>query len=165
MTLPIGWVAFENVEGRYLFEQTEPELTMWTHLDPDVMASSYELPLGQSNPSFYPKYEALSYTWVRHRTLRLCRWSRRTAIPYLQYLRYNKNLASAFKHLRYLDQPRRFWVDAVCINQKDISERNIQVTRMASIYKLAYSVVVWLGPESNDSKLALSTLDLHCCTN
>ena len=89
---------------------------------------------------------------LRHRALRLCRSSRRTAILYLQHLKYNKNRASAFKHLRYLDPPRRLWVDAVYIHQKDISERNIQVTHMASIYKLAYSVVAWLGPESHNSK-------------
>ncbi|KAI9647460.1 hypothetical protein NHQ30_003845 [Ciborinia camelliae] len=38
-----------------------------------------------------------------------------------------------------------FWVDAICINQKDITERNRQLTIMKWIYFRADTVVVWLG--------------------
>ncbi|KAI9862977.1 MAG: hypothetical protein M1813_004150 [Trichoglossum hirsutum] len=62
------------------------------------------------------------------------------------------NFACALTHLRYPDQPRTLWVDAVCINQNGVDERNAQVKRMGSIYSLAGRVVVWLGQE------ALSTL-------
>lgn len=34
-----------------------------------------------------------------------------------------------------------FWIDAVCINQDDLVERNNQVTRMKDIYDESYSVV------------------------
>ena len=51
-----------------------------------------------------------------------------------------------------------FWNDTVCIDQEDLEERSEQVRRMASIYKMAYRVIAWLGPESADSKLALSTI-------
>lgn len=37
------------------------------------------------------------------------------------------------------------WVDAICINQTDISERNHQVRMMASIYKSASRTISWLG--------------------
>jgi Heterokaryon incompatibility protein (HET) len=69
-----------------------------------------------------------------------------------------QNLASAFRHLRHIDQVRTFWVDAICINQGDIAERNKQVKRMANIYKLAYRVVAWLGKEEHNSTQALATL-------
>jgi hypothetical protein len=48
-------------------------------------------------------------------------------------------------------------VDAVCINQADVGERNHQVSNMHIIYTLAQSVVVWLGESGNHSDL---TLDL-----
>ncbi|KAM5374307.1 hypothetical protein ACJZ2D_006480 [Fusarium nematophilum] len=37
-------------------------------------------------------------------------------------------------------------------------ERNHEVGRMVSIFKLAHRVVVWLGPQSDNSDLALATL-------
>ncbi|KAF2246312.1 hypothetical protein BU26DRAFT_65795 [Trematosphaeria pertusa] len=65
-------------------------------------------------------------------------------------LHIRPNLHHALKHLRQTDTARTLWIDALCINQEDIEERNVQVKRMASIYKLAYRVVVWLGPTSPD---------------
>jgi hypothetical protein len=50
------------------------------------------------------------------------------------------------------------WIDAICINQEDIEERNEQVKRMTNIYTLAHRVIAWLGKESNNSKHALATL-------
>ena len=37
------------------------------------------------------------------------------------------------------------WIDAVCINQNDISERNHQVLLMGDIYRGATTVLSWLG--------------------
>lgn len=37
------------------------------------------------------------------------------------------------------------WIDAICINQEDITEKNIQVAQMDQIYKGAETVFVWLG--------------------
>ncbi|RBR23348.1 uncharacterized protein FIESC28_03824 [Fusarium coffeatum] len=37
------------------------------------------------------------------------------------------------------------WIDAICINQDDISERNSQVAIMSHIYGSARCVVAWLG--------------------
>ncbi|KAF2125653.1 hypothetical protein P153DRAFT_299422 [Dothidotthia symphoricarpi CBS 119687] len=54
---------------------------------------------------------------------------------------------------------QKLWIDAVCINQMDLSERSEQVVRMGSIYKYAQRVVAWLGCASHNSPLALRTLD------
>jgi hypothetical protein len=48
-----------------------------------------------------------------------------------------------------------FWIDAICINQRDIDERNVQVSIMRRIYATAADVVVWLGNETPDSHLAM----------
>lgn len=42
-----------------------------------------------------------------------------------------------------LDQP--LWIDAVCINQDDLPEKNCQVAQMGEIYAQAKRVIVWLG--------------------
>ncbi|GKT61522.1 heterokaryon incompatibility protein [Colletotrichum tofieldiae] len=39
----------------------------------------------------------------------------------------------------------RIWADAICINQKDLEERNLQVKRMRMIYGKALIVSIWLG--------------------
>lgn len=50
------------------------------------------------------------------------------------------------------------WIDALCINQDDLQERNHQVRRMKAIYEGAYQVIVWLGPATDDSDLALAKI-------
>lgn len=47
------------------------------------------------------------------------------------------------------------WVDAICIDQHHIIERNHQVGLMKNIYQNAESVIAWLGPRFEDSDLAL----------
>ena len=37
------------------------------------------------------------------------------------------------------------WLDAVCINQADVTEKALQIPLMANIYRSASSVEVWLG--------------------
>ncbi|KAH7317403.1 heterokaryon incompatibility protein-domain-containing protein [Rhexocercosporidium sp. MPI-PUGE-AT-0058] len=49
------------------------------------------------------------------------------------------------------------WVDAICINQGNIKERNSQVSMMGKIYSKAWCVWVWLG-ESKDVKVGLDLI-------
>ena len=84
-----------------------------------------------------PIYETLSYTWGNEpasKTIKI------NGQPFL----VRGNLYNALWHLR-LSTPRVIWVDAVCINQGDIQERNSQVSLMAFIYTRAQRVLVWLG--------------------
>jgi hypothetical protein len=43
------------------------------------------------------------------------------------------------------------WVDQVCIDQRNVPEKNAQVAKMGEIYRLASLVLIWLGPASEDS--------------
>ncbi len=54
--------------------------------------------------------------------------------------------------------PRALWVDALCINQDDIDERNQQVARMGTIYSSAKNVLVYLGPATAKTDLTMSWL-------
>ena len=114
------------------------------------------LELVELTPGDKPNYEALSYTWGSS--------GADTELHVFQdgeskTLTITQNLAIALQHLRNEHQSRRLWIDAVCINQEDVGERNSQVARMADIFRSAAKVIVWLGPESEQSALALHGID------
>jgi hypothetical protein len=49
-------------------------------------------------------------------------------------------LVTALKALRHPQEDRCLWIDAICINQADVWERNHQVEMMSAIYSQAKSV-------------------------
>jgi len=102
------------------------------------------------------RYEALSYTWGT---------SEKSCSIQLngQCFKITSNLESALRHLRRRHGERTLWIDALCINQKDISEVNKYVRRMWAIYEKAQNVVVFLGEAHHSSDKALHLLfDLAC---
>jgi len=70
------------------------------------------------------------------------------------------NLWHALSWLRHQYKSEVFWIDAICINQNDIPERNAQVQIMGDIYEQADKVVIWLGEEADDSSLAFDLIHL-----
>lgn len=48
-------------------------------------------------------------------------------------------------HARRDEDHVLLWIDAICINQADIQERNAQVAMMAEIYQRASKMIIWLG--------------------
>ena len=59
------------------------------------------------------------------------------------------------------DQGHLFWInlDQLCIDQSNIIERSNQVRLMKEIYAKSSKLFVWLGPGSDESTLALETMD------
>jgi hypothetical protein len=109
--------------------------------------TSYEL-------SKAPEYAALSYTWGKSsaKTNRLvgCGDS---------IVSITKNLFEALQHLRDPKESRfPIWIDAICINQEDATERASQVKMMGDIYKQAKHVLIWLGPSDINSRGAMPLL-------
>lgn len=101
-------------------------------------------------------YEALSYVWGRQpktREIYVRNGAKGTLV-----LKVTSTLLIALKHLRYKDRERRFWVDAVCINQDNKPELNQQVPLMSRIYNGAQNVCVWLGESDDRSNLAMKLL-------
>lgn len=74
-------------------------------------------------------------------------------------LRIKTNLEAAIKRLRYKNQDRCLWIDAICINQADKYERNLQVAMMADVYENADRVWVWLGDDEHDGELAFDFIN------
>jgi hypothetical protein len=60
-----------------------------------------------------------------------------------------QNLSQFLDIAQELHTDKAFWIDAICIDQSNIEERNDQVTIMDRIYSCASSVIVWLGPGSS----------------
>jgi hypothetical protein len=72
------------------------------------------------------------------------------------------NLHDALVHLRKNDESICVWVDAICINQRDLSERNHQVQQMRRIYSSGHQTIIYLGNESgNTSHSAWNFLQRH----
>ena len=99
------------------------------------------------------QYDALSYTWGDAIDQQLI-------YPDGGYgeLPVTSNCFNAMRRLRNKYEPRRVWIDAVCINQDDLEERNRQVSIMGSIYKSARRVYIYLGEEDLHSRVAMSYL-------
>lgn len=103
-----------------------------------------------------PVFEALSYAWgppAKAEAIRV-----KPADDAHASLFVTQSLAQALRNLRYPDKPRLLWADAVCIDQENVAERSHQVNRMGDMYKFAARVVVWLGPEQDDSDVAVDLL-------
>lgn len=72
------------------------------------------------------------------------------------------NLDGAIRHLRRQDRPIRLWIDAVCINQGDVIEKNHQVQQMRNIFSAASETIIWLGAGGgNTSVAAWNFLERH----
>ncbi|POS72800.1 hypothetical protein DHEL01_v208799 [Diaporthe helianthi] len=51
-----------------------------------------------------------------------------------------------------------FWIDSICINQDNLSERSSQVKLMGQIYRQAKATIVWLCGGSDDTNTAIELL-------
>ena len=83
-------------------------------------------------------FEALSYVWGS---------AERTKDVLVNdeiKLSITENLHSALSDLSASGE-RRIWVDAICIDQSNVSERNAQVALMGEIYSKAQEVLIYLG--------------------
>ena len=70
-----------------------------------------------------------------------------------------KNLRKALYQFRDSVKSVTLWIDALCVNQKDVEEKSAQVMRMTEIYSRADRVRVWLGVADKWSDDALSYLE------
>jgi hypothetical protein len=98
-------------------------------------------------------YEALSYTWGD--------MSRKEPIHFHEGskdLSVGATCFDALRHLRQQTTDRLLWIDAICINQEDLSERTHQVRMMDLIYSRASKVVVFFGEHTAGSRILFEEL-------
>lgn len=92
-------------------------------------------------------YEALSYVWGNPTPEELVNIELGG-----QQAHITPNLCCALSHLRLASSSRLLWIDALCVNQRNSAERNDQVSKMASIYQSASTVLIFLGDVESDKK-------------
>ncbi|KUJ16452.1 uncharacterized protein LY89DRAFT_586491, partial [Mollisia scopiformis] len=100
----------------------------------------------------HASYTALSYTWGD--------WvDRREIFIDGHPLLITANLHEALKRFRKSQDSIKLWVDAICINQKDLPERDSQVRLMREIFCQAEQTWLWLGIEADASEKALNLIE------
>jgi len=110
-----------------------------------------------------PTFHALSYVWGNAADVRPALLDGRPvsitanldiALRHLRAQRYGPidlSGAGADGEAGYSGLQQAIWIDALCINQADVDERNAEVRMMADIYSSADKVLVWLGEGDSDS--------------
>ena len=96
------------------------------------------------------EYVALSYHWGDQTSTRSISLDGRTT-------KVTASLEGALQALRSRSI-RVAWVDALCINQPDNSEKVYQLSQMDMIFSKAAKVIAWLGPAADDSGNAMQAL-------
>jgi hypothetical protein len=96
-------------------------------------------------------YDALSYVWGKPEP----------TFPFYcngTVFRISSNLNLALHHLAEPGQSRYLWIDQICINQKDGSEKETQIRLMDQIYGSANKVAIWLGEAPAEMDLVLHSM-------
>ena len=107
-------------------------------------------------------YTALSYTWGDVNKTAAIRCIIDDRIPLKSgasrsedydagELQVTENLLGALQRFRRRDEMTALWVDAICIDQGNVEERNQQVQIMGEIYGRALKTAMWLGEAADDS--------------
>lgn len=149
LPLPMEKIEVEDFEYAPLHGR-DAIRTMKLHPATDS-STPIECELILSDLSVKPDYDALSYVWGDKSVPRYIKLDSKV-------FQVTSNLYEALLALRVGSNPRCLWVDAICINQRDIIERNQQVTLMGDIYMNANKVFVWLGQAGEDSNLVFQHL-------
>lgn len=121
--------------------------TRFLTLLPGGQSEALRCSLEVSNIENALPYEALSYVWGSGDAVYPVSCNNMA-------FSIKRNLYQALRYLRFPSQPRRLWVDAICIDQGNVSERSRQVAYMTKIYRRASTVLVWLGLKSPGIKQA-----------
>ncbi|KAH7129526.1 heterokaryon incompatibility protein-domain-containing protein [Dactylonectria estremocensis] len=127
-------------------ESQIPRITLTTHQLADATA---------------PEYYALSYTWGRPRK-NVPDNPKSEACPVLlngQASHVQPNLYDALFHLHQFCPQKPMWIDALCINQDNVAERQLQVAIMDRIFGGASLVTIWLGKPFPQLELGLKVID------
>lgn len=106
-----------------------------------------------------PRFSALSYVWGQDTSLDRTIRCGDHKIP------ITENCYDALKALEEQFGTVSIWVDAICINQGNESERSDQITLMEEIYSWAETVYIWLGKGTPESDSAMNCLSITPSTS
>ena len=119
------------------------QIRLFRFIDAENSKLGFRLELNTVSLDTNPDYSALSYEWGDPNDAGEIEVN---GSP----LTVTRNLIAALSRIG--STRRLMWVDAICINQADVTEKNYQVLMMARIYKQAEGVVSWLGDSDDSSR-------------
>ena len=64
------------------------------------------------------------------------------------------------RRFRSSESKVNFWIDGICLDQSNETEKAEQIPRMGQIYNGAFKTRVWLGPDGDGIKEALQILEM-----
>ncbi|KAK3386695.1 heterokaryon incompatibility protein-domain-containing protein [Podospora didyma] len=105
-----------------------------------------------------PEYDALSYCWQSGDQPSTSKEKHQIHLTHpddahtggICYIPINQALVTALHHLVASGPSLPLFIDQICINQSDMTERSSQVRLMGEIYGRCATVIAWLGPSSAD---------------
>ena len=146
--LSLHYVSLNHWKPEYAFFRDQNASTMGGFQLSEAWSDRLEFTLATPKYEIYDTvarftwgdYLCLSYTWGDY--------TGEKATVFLDGIStaVNKHLEAALRDLRDSYECRlgmKVWVDALCINQADIVDRNTHVSRVKDIFGGAFSVMVW----------------------
>ncbi|KAF2836615.1 HET-domain-containing protein [Patellaria atrata CBS 101060] len=95
------------------------------------------------------QYEAVSYSWGPSTPKYRIKCNGISVEVY-------PNLFKALKRFRDPKDARHLWIDALCIDQSNVEEKNKQIPMMRDIYQRAKQTLIWLGEGNARTQAGLS---------
>jgi Heterokaryon incompatibility protein (HET) len=153
---PSAVLSFDKMSPRASSKLTSRNIQGFKYkplLDPETGIRLIEIMPGEENEpisckicaydSVAPSYHALSYAWGDSRQKMPIFLNRK---PFL----VTTSLEAALRSRRCRSfgeslEQLPLWVDAICIDQENGTERNHQVQRMKYVYANAETTIIWLG--------------------
>jgi hypothetical protein len=138
-------------------------LVRW-QLTPSATPETFAIELFEASLEEPSPFEAVSYAWGKEglNCTILCNG---------QSLRVSQTIVDLFQALSSTESIGILWIDAICINQASVAEKNAQVPKMRTIYSEAETVWVWLGRGSPETDIVFDHLSEvkhgmdHCLTD
>ncbi|KAI1160219.1 heterokaryon incompatibility protein-domain-containing protein [Nemania serpens] len=116
--------------------------------DADLIGSLQHTTLREQDEELIEPYTAISYVWGNP-----------TPVDKIlldgHEIGITESLGAALRGIRDATRAHRVWADAICINQRNVEERNQQVAIMGQIYSFANNTIIYLGPLESHSELVL----------
>lgn len=99
-----------------------------------------------------PSYHAISYTWGDANSLA-------NILVNDHVFEIRANCEFVLKQAYWYNKGLYYWVDAICINQEDLTEKSKQVAIMGDIFQSAAHVLACVGDHTDDSLFLFRNLE------
>lgn len=104
------------------------------------------------------EYSAVSYTWGDNAFSHRLFVRHASDAQSWHCLHITASVDSLLRYLRVPYKTRTFWIDAICLNQQDETEKTQQIPLMGRIYSDAKRVHIWLGDDEAEKAARAFTI-------